>query len=165
MAQTQYIIEENLNHALALLTPENRRVMKLMLQTGMRIGDALQMPRSALSSQTYWYTEQKTGKRRKVQLSNKLRQELLKGSNSKYVFPGRLKGHRTRQAVWKDLQRAAEALRIKENFGTHSARKIFAVRLLNEYGDIERVKRALNHDNVYVTMIYALSDKICKKGS
>jgi site-specific recombinase XerC len=42
--------------------------------------------------------------------------------------------------------------------GPHSARKVYAVELLKEYGDIERVKRALNHSSAAVTMIYAMAD-------
>jgi hypothetical protein len=33
------------------------------------------------------------------------------------------------------------------------------VELLGKYGDIERVRRALNHGGMEVTMIYALADK------
>ena len=34
-----------------------------------------------------------------------------------------------------------------------------AVELLQKYGDIERVRRALNHGSESVTLIYALADK------
>ena len=36
----------------------------------------------------------------------------------------------------------------------------YAVELMRKYGDIERVRRALNHDNAEVTMIYALADRL-----
>ena len=61
----------------------------------------------------------------------------------------------TRQAVWKDVKRAAKAFRLPQNIAPHSARKVYAVQLLQEYGDIKRVKRALNHSSDAVTMIYA----------
>ena len=43
--------------------------------------------------------------------------------------------------------------------GPHSFRKVYAVELLNKYGDLERVRRALNHGGVEVTLIYAMADK------
>jgi site-specific recombinase XerD len=65
----------------------------------------------------------------------------------------------TRQAVWKDVKRAARALRLPQNVGPHSARKVYAVELLSKYGDIARVKRALNHSSEAITLIYALADR------
>ena len=44
----------------------------------------------------------------------------------------------------------------------HSARKVYAVQLLEEYGDIQRVRRALNHSSEAVTLIYAMADKNLK---
>lgn len=38
-------------------------------------------------------------------------------------------------------------------------RKVYAVELMKKYGDIERVKRALNHSSEIVTMIYAMADQ------
>jgi site-specific recombinase XerD len=64
--------------------------------------------------------------------------------------------------VWKDVKRAAKAFRLPQNVGPHSARKVFAVQLLEEYGDIERVRLALNHSSGTVTLIYAMADKNLK---
>ena len=56
------------------------------------------------------------------------------------------------------MKRAAKALRLPQNVAPHSARKVFAVDLLAKYGDIDRVKRALNHSSESVTLIYAMAD-------
>ena len=66
---------------------------------------------------------------------------------------------RTRQALWKDIKRAARACRLTANAAPHSMRKVCAVELLRQYGNIDRVRRALNHGSVEVTMIYAMADK------
>ena len=55
--------------------------------------------------------------------------------------------------------RAAAAARLTANAAPHSARKVYAVELLRKYGDIDRVRRALNHGGMEVTMIYAMADK------
>ena len=86
--------------------------------------------------------------------------DLKNSSGEVWVFPGQNpQKHRTRQAVWKDVKRAAAALRLTANAAPHSARKVYAVQMLRKYGDIDRVRRALNHGGYAVTMIYAMADK------
>lgn len=108
----------------------------------------------------FWLTEQKTGKRRFVGLTADLLADLRANAGKKWVFEHRTdpKRHRCRQAVWKDLKRAAAAFRLPQNVSPHSARKVYAVELLHKYGDIDKVRRALNHGSNEVTLIYALAD-------
>ena len=73
--------------------------------------------------------------------------------------------HRTRQAVWKDLKRVQRAFRFEVNVGTHSMRKDYAVDLMEKYGDIERVRRALNHSDATVTVLYALADHLTRSAA
>lgn len=144
---------------LDLLTYENRLVLRVLLHTGIRISDALQLRPDQLKPNG-WITEQKTGKRRQIGLPEPLLTDLREAAGEYWVFPGAdPRKHRTRQAVWKDVKRAAAALRLTANAAPHSARKVYAVDLLRKYGDIERVRRALNHGGLEVTLIYAMADK------
>ena len=144
---------------LDLLTYENRLVMRTLLHTGLRIGDVLQLRPWQLKP-NFWITEQKTGKRRQVGLPEPLLSDLRSSAGSEWVFPGAVPGkHRTRQAVWKDVKRAAAAARLTANAAPHSARKVYAVELLRKSGDIDRVRRALNHGGIEVTLLYAMADK------
>lgn len=157
--RTEYLIEKEVERVLDLLTYENRLVLRVLLHTGIRIGDALALRPWQLKP-NFWITEQKTGKRRQIGLPEPLLSDLRSSSGSEWVFPGSKPGkHRTRQAVWKDVKRAAAALRLTANAAPHSARKVYAVELLQKYGDIERVRRALNHGGLEVTLIYAMADK------
>lgn len=157
--RTEYLIEKEVELVLHLLTYENRLVMRTLLHTGLRIGDVLALRTEQLKP-NFWITEQKTGKRRQVGLPEPLLSDLRQSAGSEWVFPGVKPGkHRTRQAVWKDVKRAAAAGRLTANAAPHSARKVYAVELLKKYGDIERVRRALNHGGIEVTIIYALADK------
>lgn len=157
--KTEYLIEREVELVLHLLTHENRLVMRTLLHTGLRIGDVLALRTEQLKP-NFWITEQKTGKRRQVGLPEPLLTDLRQSAGSEWVFPGVKPGkHRTRQAVWKDVKRAAAAGRLTANAAPHSARKVYAVELLKKYGDIERVRRALNHGGIEVTIIYALADK------
>lgn len=144
---------------LSALTPENRLVMRTALTTGLRISDVLALKTEQLKPH-FWVTEQKTGKRRQVGLPEPLLSDIKKQAGKVWAFPGRDgKKPRTRQAVWKDVKRAAEAFRLPQNVGPHSARKVYAVELMEKYGDIARVQKALNHSHQAVTLIYAMADK------
>lgn len=157
--KTEYLLQREVDLVLAALTDTNRLVMRTALQTGLRVGDVLALTPDRLKPH-FWVTEQKTGKRRQVGLSEPLLSDLKKHAGKQWVFPGRnpMK-HHTRQAVWKDVKRAAQAFRLKQNVGPHSARKVYAVDLMKRYGDIERVRRALNHSSESVTLIYAMADQ------
>ena len=157
--KTEYLLNREVDEVLAMLMPGNALVTRVALHTGLRVGDVLAL-KSAQLAPRFWVTESKTGKRRQIGLPEPLLSDLKKCAGDLWVFPGKdPKNHRTRQAVWKDVKRAAKALRLPQNVGPHSARKVYAVELMQKYGDIERVKRALNHGSESVTLIYALADK------
>ncbi len=157
--RTEYLFEKEVDNVLSMLTPKNALIMRVALHTGLRVSDVLSFKTDQLASH-FWVTESKTGKRRQVGLPQPLLGDLEKQAGEMWVFPGRngRKPH-TRQAVWKDVKRAAKALRLPQNVAPHSARKVFAVDLLQKYGDFERVRRALNHGSAAVTLIYALADQ------
>lgn len=156
--KTEYLLNREVDQVLSVLTDRNRMIMRVALHTGLRIGDILSLKTEQLKPH-FWVTESKTGKRRQVGLPEPLLTDLKRQAGKTWVFPGRNgeKPH-SRQAVWKDVKRAAKAFRLPQNVGPHSARKVYAVQLLQEYGDIERVRRALNHSSEVVTLIYAMAD-------
>ncbi len=156
---TEYLLQREIDNVLSVLTPGNALVMRVALHTGLRISDCLNLRTEQLAPR-FWITEGKTGKRRQIGLPQPLLNDLKNCAGTVWVFEGsNPKKHRTRQAVWKDVKRAADAFRIRQNVGPHSARKVYAVELLNKYGDIEKVRRALNHSSTAVTMIYAMADR------
>lgn len=157
--KTEYLLNREVELVLAALTPKNRLVLRAALATGLRVGDVLALTPDRLKPH-FWVTEQKTGKRRQIGLPEPLLSDLKKEAGKVWVFPGRdPRKHHTRQAVWKDMKRAAKAFRLPLNVGPHSARKVYAVELLRKYGDLARVRRALNHNSETVTLLYAMADK------
>ena len=156
--KTEYLLQREVDLVLAALTETNRLVIRTALQTGLRVGDVLALTPDRLKPH-FWVTEQKTGKCRQVGLPEPLLSDLKNHSGEHWVFPGRNpRKHHTRQAVWKDVKRAADAFRLPQNVAPHSFRKVYAVDLLHKYGDIQRVRRALNHHSEALTMVYALAD-------
>lgn len=151
-----------MSHILAALTPYNRLAIITSMITGLRIGDVLALRRSDLERDRFTLTEEKTLKRRSIRLPARLRDELLLQCGKIYVFPHRYteRKHRTRQAVYKDIRRAAKAFRVRLHVSPHSARKIYAVSEYKKDMNIKRVQRLLNHSSEAVTMIYALADEL-----
>lgn len=157
--KTEYLLHKEVELILCALTEQNRLVIRTALHTGLRIGDVLALKPDRLKPH-FWVTEQKTGKPRQVGLPEPLLSDLKKNAGERWVFPGRdPRKHHTRQAVWKDVKRAARAFRFPQNVAPHSFRKVYAVDLMQKYGDIDRVRRALNHSSETITMIYALADQ------
>lgn len=155
---TQYLYQQEVDRVLSALMPQNQLIVKVMLQTGMRLSDALALRSEGLST-SGWYTEGKTGKKRRYGLPKPLLDAILEQAGPVWAFPGRRAGtHKTRQAVWRDIKRAATAFRLPQNVGAHSMRKVYAVRLMKKYGNLDRVQRNLNHASASVTTVYAMAD-------
>ena len=157
--KTEYLLKREVDQVLYALTPANRLVIQTAMHTGLRVSDVLQLRTEQLKPR-FWLSESKTGKKKLVGLPAELLTQLREQAGRNYVFEGRYgEGtHRTRQAVWRDVKRAARAYRLPQNVGPHSFRKYYAVELMRKYGDIDRVRRALNHESATVTTIYALAD-------
>lgn len=171
--RSSYVEPGPLGLVLAALMPENRLVMETMLATGLRVGDVLALTVEQVKKQRFTVKEHKTGKSRRVYIPTKLQLRLLAQAGRLYVFEGRgdWRKHRTRQAVWKDVKRAAQmfqrsgAVGADVNISTHSGRKVYAVEKYRATGSLEATGRALNHTpgDVAVTMLYALSDRLSEK--
>lgn len=157
---TAYLLEREVGHVLAALTPANRLVCRVCLHTGLRVGDVLALRTEQLAPR-FWVVERKTGKRRQVGLPAGLLADVRAQAGEVWAFPGRDPAKpRTRQAVWADVKRAAKAFRLPQNVAPHSFRKVYAVDLMRKYGDLDRVRRALNHGSCATTMIYAMADRL-----
>lgn len=136
-------------------------MLLVSLCTGLRVSDVLNL-RTAELSERMTIVEQKTRKKMRVRFDPALLAALRRQAGAVWVFEHRIdpNKHRTRQAVWKDLQRAARAFRIphRVRITPHTARKIYAVKQYKRTCNIDRVRRLLNHNDKCVTQLYALAD-------
>lgn len=145
---------------LLLLQTENAEALKISMDYGLRLSDVLSMRTEDLRKPIWSIKEMKTGKRRRVKLSSEHKDVLWTFAGRYYVFEHRLDQHkhRTRQAVYKDIKRLANALGYK-HISPHSARKIYAVSALHRAGgDMSKVQKWLNHSDPSITALYALAD-------
>lgn len=167
--RSEWVSDDTMGFILMALTPSNRLAIEMSLRYGMRIGDVLATRRVDVERGGWTYREQKTGKSRRIRVCRSFQTRLLRQAGRIYCFEGRCDGkkHRTRQAVYKDIRRVAEALRLSAHVSPHSARKVYAVDAFRRYGSIRRVQQLLNHSDEAVTMVYALADEfrnLNKKG-
>ena len=139
--------------------PTNALIVETMLQTGLRVSDVLSLRSEQIrKGQRFTVSESKTGKSKRIRLGNKLYLRLLAQAGTKWVFPSARdpRKHRTRQAVWADVKRAAKALRLRQNVAPHSARKSYACGEYERTGDLTAVKSKLNHAHMETTLLYLL---------
>lgn len=135
----------------------------IAVESGLRIDDVLSLPASAVEKQTFTVTEKKTGKRRRIRWhadTRKYAETYARSHGKPFLFPHRTDSarHRTRQAVWKDLKRASALFRFDFNLAPHSLRKYRAVEIYRRTGSLEKVKSEFLHDDMSVTILYALAD-------
>lgn len=157
--RTRAIEKQSWEVLAALLTPANRLVVEIMLRTGLRVSDVLGI-RTAQLKQRFTVTESKTGKSKQVSLSKSLLERLRAQAGSVWLFEGQrdTSKHRTRQAVWSDIKRAAKAMRLTGVVAPHSARKSVAVDEYRKSGSVDVVRQKLNHDRIDTTLLYLLSE-------
>ena len=162
MRTTNAVKPDTMECVLRLMTPQNALACRISLATGLRISDVLNIKTEQLRKDSFTVCESKTGKRRRVTLPRSLRAAALSYSGKVYAFPHRLDElrPRTRQAVWRDVNRAAKALRLGGCVAPHSCRKSFAVRKYAACGDMRKVKQLLNHSSEAVTYLYALAAEV-----
>lgn len=165
MSRTSYASRAQMGHILAALMPTNALVVRACMKTGLRVSDVLSLKTAQLKPRQT-VREMKTGKSRRVVWGQALYLQMLQQAGSVWVFESRTdpRRHRTRQAVYKDIKRAAAvfqrsgAVGRRQNIGTHTARKIAAVEAYHK-GGLPAAKKLLNHSDPAITLLYALADK------
>lgn len=168
MAAAEFIPREELGHVYAALMPANRLACQVAEHTGLRIGDVLALRTEiACKGQRFTVRESKTGKSRRIYIPRLLHSQMVAQAGEIWVFPSpkNPEKHRTRQAVWADIKRAAKAFRLPQNVSPHSLRKIYAVEQWESTGDLGKVGKLLNHSEYHpeTTMLYAMAAELYRR--
>ena len=159
--RTDYLNPQLYNRLYSVMTYENVLALRISLETGLRIDDVLSLRCDQLSGRTIKGVAEKTGKPFKKVISADLAKRLRQLGRSGYIFPHRTKPgeHRTRQAVWANMKKAADVMGVQLNAAPHSARKTYAVEVFRDRG-LDAAQKELQHDRVSTTMLYAFSNMI-----
>ena len=157
--KTDYLNPQIYNRLYSVMTYENVLALRISLETGLRIDDVLSLRGDQLNGRTIKGVAEKTGKPFKKVISADLAKRLRQIGRSGYIFPHRTKKgeHRTRQAVWANMKKAADVMGVELNAAPHSARKTYAVEVFQDRG-LDAAQKELQHDRLSTTMLYAFSD-------
>lgn len=165
--KSDYIDPEKYNFIIDLMRPDNANALRVCLHTGLRINDVLSLKKTDLADDgTITTVCSKTKKRFTGKIPVNLAKAIKwRARRSEWLFPSpkpECKGqHRTRQAVWSNIKRAARLFGETRNATPHSARKIHAVQRYRKKG-MQDAQEALQHDRLTTTFIYAYSDLLSK---
>ena len=162
--KAEYVNPAVLRFLMGYMQHDNALALEVSLQTGLRIDDVLSAPASSLNGRTLKITEKKTGKEATKSVDGATAKRLRSNASETVLFPSRKRGkrktpHKTRQAVFADLKKAAARAGLVTHVSPHSARKSYAVGVFHD-GGLSAVKEALNHDRELTSMIYAFSDRL-----
>lgn len=155
---------------LAAMRPENALAIEVSDATGLRIDDVLSLRTDKiLRTARPYVTDRKTGKSHQIYIPADLRRRMLAQAGKVFIWPGRLRPHerhRTRDAVYKDMERAVEVFRRSgkiepdRHISPHTARKRAGVRAYSR-GGIDAVAKLLQHrSEAAYTAIYAYADHL-----
>lgn len=162
-----YIPEDRAKAVLDKLGGVDRLITLLLIETGFRLDDVMHLRTYQLMGDVLSLRERKTGKDRSVPLSSELAEKLrayaVNRHRLSFAFPALRKGGRKKMhrcTYWRHFCAAVKQLGWQDcGYNPHSLRKIYAVRRLAETRSIYAVQKDLNHSNIAVTAIYALSDR------
>lgn len=162
--KSEYVNPAVLRFLMGYMQPDNALALEVSLETGLRIDDVLSAPAAALAGRTLSVVEKKTGKKAVKSVSGATAERLRRNAKDGALFPSRKRGkrktpHKTRQAVFTDLKKAANRAGVLAHISPHSARKSYAVGVYHD-GGLSAVKDALNHDRELTSMLYAYSDRL-----
>lgn len=159
--KSRFLTSEELRRLESVAVRDEWLPLRVAVVTGLRIGDVLKLRPSDFCFRGVRYRAQKTGKEGHANLDDDLILALYRSSRgTRWCFPSprNPKEHLTRQAAWARIKRAAKRAGVNPvGVSPHSLRKVFAVDLLRKT-NLGEVQKALQHDRIDTTELYALAD-------
>ncbi|MGE7917176.1 site-specific integrase [Lysinibacillus xylanilyticus] len=130
------------------------------INSGLRISDILQLKVSDTQRPYFSVVEKKTKKARRIEMTPQLKRELKQYVEGKdeheYLFKSREGVNKpfSRSAAYKILNKAAFAVGLEENIGTHTLRKTFGYHFYKQTKDVALLQEILNHSSPKITLRY-----------
>ena len=144
----------------------DRAMLEMLYATGMRVSELVGFPTNQMNLETgYVVIYGKGSKERLVPLGKeavrwighyleRVRNDLLKGKESPYLFVGRSGRGLSRQRFWKSLKNYGQKAGIPKRLTPHLLRHSFASHLLEGGADLRSVQALLGHADISTTQIY-----------
>ncbi len=139
------------------LAPRDRALVNLLIDTGVRIGEAISLARDDIQEESI-IVMGKTGER-EVPISPETREQLLGLIvQNRQLFQG-TKGPMTRSGGYRIIRLALRAAGISgKKCGPHVLRHTFGRQYIMAGGDLVSLQRILGHSDIKTTRIYAELD-------
>lgn len=145
----------------ARMPVRDRAVISLMVDTGLRIGEAVALDVSDLDSSqsTILIRVGKGGKQRKIVFAEQTHEALrdwlaVRESDSPALFVALRGGRLTRSGLYKAIKAAAESAGLYGAVSPHRLRHSFATLALDNGAGLQDVSRMLGHSDLATTAIY-----------
>lgn len=129
------------------------------INSGLRVGDIIQLKVKNVQGWHIRVKEQKTGKTRTFRMTKPLKNAMREYVKDKplhhYIFKSR-EGHNkpiTSGQVWNIIKEAADFLGI-DNIGTHSMRKTYGYHHYKQFKDVAALMETFNHASPMITLRY-----------
>ena len=145
-------------------------MLKIGLETGLRVTDILNLKASDIANGTTQITEKKTGKNRAINFSNELMGDMRNHINNHslkdddyIIFSASTRHNKplSRVRAWQVMKRVSFRCNESE-IATHSMRKTYARSLYRECKDVLKVQQELNHKYLSTTLGYLLDEDALK---
>ena len=139
--------------------PRNALLFSFGINTGLRISDILSLDVGNVKGRAYIeIREKKTNKYKKFPLNRFLKEEIdlfVEGLPSEQpLFYTQKHCRLDRAQAYRILNKAAQAVGVKERIGTHTLRKTFGYHHYKKYNDIVLLQKIFNHSSPSVTLRY-----------
>ena len=139
--------------------PRDALLFSFGINTGLRISDILSLDVDDVKGRDYIeIREKKTNKYKKFPLNRFLKEEIdlfVEGLPSEQpLFYTQKHCRLDRAQAYRILNKAAQAVGVKERIGTHTLRKTFGYNHYKKYNDIVLLQKIFNHSSPSVTLRY-----------
>ena len=139
--------------------PRDALLFSFGINTGLRISDILSLDVGDVKGRDYIeIREKKTNKYKKFPLNRFLKEEInlfVEGLASEQpLFYTQKHCRLDRAQAYRILNKAAQAVGVKERIGTHTLRKTFGYHFYQQYDDIVMLQKIFNHSTPSITLRY-----------
>ena len=139
--------------------PRDALLFSFGINTGLRISDILSLDIGDVKGRDYIeIREKKTNKYKKFPLNRFLKEEInlfVEGLASEQpLFYTQKHCRLDRAQAYRILNKAAQAVGVKERIGTHTLRKTFGYHFYQQYDDIVMLQKIFNHSTPSITLRY-----------
>lgn len=147
-------------------TYRNRCILELLYSTGLRISELTSLKLENVNLEASLIKVMGKGSKERIVPLNDItteymekyiktvRGEMLKKTQTDYLFLNNHGKPLTRQAIFKMIKKRAEDIGLKKDISPHTLRHSFATHLLQNGADIRFIQELLGHSDVGTTEIY-----------